>query len=266
MPTSGGYRVSITSAGRTHPPLQCHGFGCTSATLIKAHLVPQAFGRAIKSIHGPNTRVSERVVSRKTQHGLFDPDILCADCDGYLNTKYDDPAAKFINRFSFGPGELDLSRSHFEKPNVDGDLLCEFVLSVLWRCSISQLFEVSNINLGPYVNLAREILWGHRSLTDLPAFKLMVQRYHPSPGIDKMYSMPMPVVAAVAGGQWHGYVFVLRGFRFMITLDPRPFPPEYDSYLLNGNTTLRGSLIDFRITHEAQQIRELSALHNLSRS
>jgi hypothetical protein len=133
------YRVSTTSADRPlQPQRHCHGFRCASTTLIKAHLVPQAFGRAVKSMNGPNTRVSERVVSRKAQHGLFDPNILCADCDGYLNTKYDDPAARFINRFEFLPGELDLSRSHFEKPNVDGDMLCGFVLSVLWRCSISQ--------------------------------------------------------------------------------------------------------------------------------
>jgi hypothetical protein len=255
------YSVSITSAGRQ--PLHCHGFGCTSTTLIKAHLVPQAFGRAVKSINGPNTRVSEPVVSRKAQHGLFDPNILCADCDGYLNKNYDDPAAKFINRFELAPGELDLSRSHFEKPNIDGDLLCGFVLSVLWRCSISQLFEASNVTLGPYVNVAREVLWGHRALAAFPAFKLMVQRYHYSPGIDKMYSMPMPVIASVGGRAWHGYVFMLVGFRFMITLDPRPFPPEYDTYLLNGSTTLRGSLIDFRTTHEAQQVRELATLHNL---
>jgi hypothetical protein len=191
--------------------------------------VPQAFGRAVKSIHGPNTRVSERVVSRKAQHGLFDPNILCADCDGYLNTKYDDPAARFVTRFKFAPGELDLSRSHFEKPTVDGDMLCGFVLSVLWRCSISELFEVSNVTLGPYVNIAREILWGHRPLADLPTFKLMVQRYQYTPGIDKMYSVPMPMVASVASREWHGYVFMLLGFRLMIILDPRPFPPEYDS-------------------------------------
>jgi hypothetical protein len=173
-------------------------------------------------------------------------------------------AARLLNRFEFLPAELDLSRSHFEKPNVDGDLLCRFILSVLWRCSISQLFEVSNITLGPYVNLAREVLWGCRALADLPAYKVMVQRYHHSPGIGKMYSLPMPMVASVGHRQWHGYVLMLAGFRFMITLDARPFPPEYGTYVLNGNTTLRGSLIDFQVTHEAQQVRQLATIHNLS--
>jgi hypothetical protein len=95
---------------------------------------------------------------------------------------------------------------------------------------------VSNVTLGPYVNIAREVLWGHRPLTDLPAFRVMVQRYHHAPGINKMYSLPMPTKASVGHHEWYGYVFMLVGFRFMVTLDPRPFPPEYTSYVLNGNT------------------------------
>jgi hypothetical protein len=257
----------------TTPPLKrlmrpdhCHGFGCASTTLIKAHLVPQAFGRAIKSVQGPNTQVSERKVTRKTQHGLFDRRILCANCDGFLNTKYDDTAARFINRFQFLPGELDLERSHFEKPNVDGDALCGFVLAVLWRCSISGLSEAANITLGPYVNVAREVLWGIRTLAAFPAFKLMIQRYKNWPFIEKMYSLPMPAKSSVGDArEWHGYVFMLCGFRFIITLDPAPMPFEYIPYILNGNDVLRGSLIDFSITYEAQQIRELAAIHGLPR-
>ena len=64
----------------------------------------------------------------------------------------------------------------------------------------------------------------------------MVQRYHHAPGINKMYSLPMPTKASVGHHEWYGYVFMLVGFRFMVTLDPRPFPPEYTSYVLNGNT------------------------------
>jgi len=128
---------------------RCHGFGCGSTSPIRAHLVPQSFGRLIKSPSGPNTRISERKYTTKAQHGLFDPRILCGDCDGFLNMKYDDPAFRFISKFEYRPGELDLERSYFEKPSVDCDMLCGFILSVLWRCSISQMFEVSNISLRP---------------------------------------------------------------------------------------------------------------------
>lgn len=235
----------------------CHGFGCGSTSLIKAHLVAQSFGRLIKSPNGPNTRISERKYTTKAQHGLFDPRILCGDCDGFLNTKYDDPALSFIRNFKYRPGELDLNRSHFEKPNVDCDMLCGFILSVLWRCSISQMFEVSNISLGQYGNPVREMLWGHRSLASFNHYKVMVQRYHDRPSVEKMYSLPMPIEFEDVSFRAKGYLFVLTGFRFMVILDPQPLPDKYASYVLNGNDTLRGSLVDFPITYEANMAREL---------
>jgi hypothetical protein len=238
----------------------CHGFGCTSTDLIKAHLVPQSFGRLIKSPKGPNTRVSERRSTTKAQHGLFDPHILCEGCDGYLNKRYDNPAFSLINKLKFRPDELDLGRSHFENPNIDGDLLCSFILSVLWRCAISKLYEASNVSLGPYVNAARDVLWGIRSLESFTHYRVMVQRYHEAPGVEKMYSLPMPVEFNVGQAAWKGFLFVLVGFRFMVTLDPRPLPTEYDSYVLNGNETLRGSLVHYPETYEARITRDLLAL------
>jgi hypothetical protein len=244
-------RNEMTSASH------CHGFGCGSTSLIKAHLVAQSFGRLIKSPKGPNTRITGGKSTTKAQHGLFDPRILCYGCDGFLNKKYDDPAFKFISKFKYRPGELDLERSHFEKLNVDCDMLCGFILSVLWRCSISQMLEVSHISLGQYGNPVREMLWGHRSLASFNHYKVMVQRYHDRPGVQKMYSLPMPVEFEDVSFRAKGYLFVLAGFRFMVILDPQPLPGKYASYVLNGNDALRGSLIDFPTTYEANVAREL---------
>src|SRR5215475_3660450 len=236
---------------------RCHGFGCGSTSPIRAHLVPQSFGRLIKSPSGPNTRISERKYTTKAQHGLFDLRILCGDCDGFLNMEYDDPAFRFITKFEYRPGELDLERSYFEKPSVDCDMLCGFILSVLWRCSISQMFEVSNISLGQYGNPVREMLWGHRSLASFNHYKVMVQRYHSRPGVQKMYSLPIPVEFEDLSFRAKGYLFVFVGFRFMVILDPQPLPDKYAPYVLNGNDTLRGSLVDFPVTYEANAAREM---------
>jgi hypothetical protein len=235
----------------------CHGFGCGSTSLIRAHLVAQSFGRLIKSLNGPNTRISERKYTTKAQHGLFDPRILCAHCDGFLNRKYDDSAFRFISKFEYRAGEFDLERSHFKKPNVDCDMLCGFILSVLWRCSISKMFEVSNIYLGPYGNPVREILWGHRSIASFNHYKVMVQRYYDRPGVQKMYSLPMPVEFEDVSFRAKGYLFVLTGFRFIVILDPHSLPDKYAPYVLNGNDTLRGSLVDFPTTYEANVARDM---------
>src|SRR5438067_10206910 len=107
-------------------------------------------------------------------------------------------------------------------------MLCGFILSVLWRCSISKRFEASNVNLGQFENPAREVLWQIRPLSGLPAYRVLCQRYHRSHGVEKIYSLPMPVSFELGRHKWNGYVFILAGFRFMVTLDPQPFPAEYD--------------------------------------
>src|SRR5215510_4724198 len=118
--------------------LHCHGLGCARIDLVDAHFIPQAFPREIRQRSGlANTTASELRFTRRLQHGLFDGEILCCDCDQFLGRAYDKPAFELINALRV----MDLARPKFEILNVDCDLLRTFVLSVLWRCSISKKFE-----------------------------------------------------------------------------------------------------------------------------
>jgi len=237
----------------------CHGLGCPSTTdLVDAHFIAQAFPRQIrKRSDGANTTVSERRFTRRLQHGLFDDDILCSSCDAFLGRKYDKPAFELINTLR----DTELARPTFEIPNVDCDLLCAYVLSVLWRCSISKKFELSNIDLCGYTNPVRAALWGAVPLSDLRAYRLLLQRYYPHPGVDKFYSLPIRVGFEVQGTAWHGYILPLVGFRFLAIIDPRPLPAQYDPFVLNGSTVLRGSISNFPQTFEAEQARSVLAFH-----
>jgi hypothetical protein len=232
----------------------CHGVGCRSADLIKAHFIPRAFARQIKkSSGGSNTTASELRFTRSLQHGLYGDAILCADCDGFLGRKYDDPAFNLINSLNV----MAFSAPTFEIPNVDCDLLCTFILSVLWRCSISSRYELSNINLIGYTNPARMVLWHAGPISNLRAYRVLCQRYYPRPGVKALYSLPIRAAFQLEGSEWRGYVFPLVGFRFMVIIDPRPLPSQYDPYILNGSDTLRGSFVDFPETYEAGQARAL---------
>ena len=200
-------------------PLHCHGLGCRSADLRNAHFIPQAFARQIrKSSGGSNTTASELRFTRGLQHGLYDNAILCADCDGFLGREYDDPAFKLINSLSV----MVFSAPTFEIPNVDCELLCTFVLAVLWRCSVSSRYELSNINLIGYTNPARMVLWHAMPISNLRAYRVLCQRYYSRPGVEALYSLPIPTRFQLEGSEWRGYVLPLVGFRFMIIIDPRP--------------------------------------------
>jgi hypothetical protein len=238
----------------------CHGLACPSATdLVEAHFIAQAFPRQIRKRSGrANTTVSERRFTRSLQHGLFDDDILCGSCDAFLGRKYDEPAFKLLSTLRV----IDLARPTFEIPNVDCDVLCAYVLSVLWRCSISKKFELSNIDLGGYTNPVRAALWGALRLSDLRAYRLLLQRYYPHPGVDELYSLPIRTGFEVEGTAWPcGYILSLVGFRFLAIIDPRPLPAQYDRFILNGSTILRGSFSDFAQTFEAEQARSVLAFH-----
>lgn len=184
--------------------------------------------------------------------------ILCADCDGFLGREYDDPAFKLISSLS----AMAFSPPTFEMPNVDCDLLCTFILAVLWRCSISNRYELSNINLIGYTNPARMVLWHAMPIGNLRAYRVLCQRYYPRPGVEALYSLPIPATFQLEGSAWHGYVLPLIGFRFVVIIDPRSLPSQYDPYILNGSNTLRGSFVDFPETYEAGQARALLDFHH----
>lgn len=78
--------------------MTCHGLGCTCTKLIDAHIIPRGFARDIMGSHTHNMQVSmDR--ARVTQHGVYDPKILCAECDGKLGV-YDDYAIEICRRFN----------------------------------------------------------------------------------------------------------------------------------------------------------------------
>jgi hypothetical protein len=118
------------------------------------------------------------------------------------------------------------------------------------------MFELSNIWLGQYGNPVREMLWGYPSLTSFNHFKVMVQRYHNRPGVQEMYFLPMPLSLKTFDSE-PKVIYSLSQVRFMVILDPQPLPDKYAPYVLNGNDTLRGSLIDFPIIYEANVAREM---------
>jgi hypothetical protein len=88
--------------------------------------------------------------------------------------------------------------------------------------------DASHVDLGPYEDRAREVLWGMKSLSDFPEFQVICQRYTPGP-VDtrKMYSSPV----VMRGPDFFSYGFSMIGFHFIAKVDRRPFPPIYAPFV-----------------------------------
>lgn len=229
----------------------CRGLGCTSSTLIKAHIIPAGFGRIIRG-KGPNMSISiEKATEAKPQLGEFDTQILCKDCDHKLGA-FDDYAIETARKFE--SEHKNFSNELFEVANFDGDKFAKFVLAVLWRASISKREAFSNVSLGPYEARARDVLFDRTALGKLDAFEVLVQRYT-SDHFDMhgLYTLPARTEFLNLNTYW----FSLTGFRIIAKFDGRPLRPELKQFIVNGKNVLRGLFLEFESTPEWKNFREI---------
>lgn len=236
---------------------RCHGLDCASSDLIEAHVIPKAFARFVRG----NGRTVEVQMKKsgyaKRQLGVFDRNILCKTCDGKLGI-YDQYAVEVCCSFEETHRRQD--RALFELPGVDGERLALFVLAVLWRGSISKLDGLAEVSFGKkYEAVAREVLFGARSLASFREFAVLMLRYtSPYIDIDKFYTLPI----RTKFDELNSYGFGLGGFRFVAKLDARPFAPIVAPLILNQQASPRGSFIELENTSEFERMTEMMVAHH----
>jgi hypothetical protein len=121
--------------------------------LAKAHVIPRSFFKRVrgKAKYSTELRASKKAVTEKFQQaGHYDCEILCEDCERKF-TPYDTHGFSVFTKV-FENQNIYRDPNGFEcaylLPNVDFRLLKLFVLSVLWRASVSRLHFYRNVDLG----------------------------------------------------------------------------------------------------------------------
>lgn len=127
--------------------------------LIDAHIIPRAFWRlppagedAAKILSN-----SKGVHPRRMLEGVYDPNILCGECDGQLG-KLDQHAAESLlhARPDNIKGFRQLMGRRYEE--ADPARLRLFIASVAWRAPISHQTFFARVSLGPYEELIKRAL------------------------------------------------------------------------------------------------------------
>lgn len=202
-------------------------------------------GRTITMSH-------ERVGLVNPQLGYFDRTILCAECDNKLGA-YDDYAVELCRTFPTRHNRI--KRQLFEMPDVDCAKVAIFVLSVLWRASISAREEHRTVALGSLEERTRAVIFDALPLSALPQFKLVVFRLESDHlDVSRFYTMPQ---------RWrfrglNVYGFSLNGFRFIAFMDARPLPGGLESSLVREDGVLRGPFVTFEEGGEFKQLVEMA--------
>lgn len=127
--------------------------------LIKAHVIPETFFRRLREGKQSPLLVRQREHLRRSPIGIYDPEILCADCDAIF-APWDDYAQKVLSP------ELKNANAITDGIQIGGwtiadyqyDLLKLFFISLLWRASVSQHPFYHRIKLGTFEPIAQGMI------------------------------------------------------------------------------------------------------------
>jgi hypothetical protein len=200
-----------------------------------------------------------------TQHGVYDTEILCKDCDRHLGDAYDKYAIEALRNIDDRLEPLPANDAGLDDlvqiNNIDGDRLVRFVLSVLWRASISKWFN--KVDLENHAQSASEVLFGVRFLEEaLPHFQVYAEKLQTklplSPG--GFWTSPTRIYE---GNLW---TFALAGLRFTAKFDGRPFLDEHKPFILNGSRNLLCRVVRFEHGPEHAAFCDIAVAHLMRQS
>lgn len=131
----------------------------TDQKLIRAHVIPEAFFR-VHRVHGEAPPVllsnTQGHYPKRAPIGVYDEGILCRACEDKFQALDDNGASVLLNRFDdfFHPIEEHGHIVAYESSDVDQTQLLRFLVSVLWRASVSTHNFYRRVQLGPYESAA----------------------------------------------------------------------------------------------------------------
>lgn len=127
--------------------------------LIKAHVIPRSFHRIDPNGDGPPRLVTnaEGRFTQKVPKGVYDATILCGECERRFSAWDDYGDELFMKSWdSFTKMFHNGRHIGYELPAFDYARLKLFVVSVLWRASVSTHPMFYKIDLGPREAVLRQ--------------------------------------------------------------------------------------------------------------
>lgn len=154
--------------------------------LVRAHVIPEAFFREQRK-RGEMPMLLTNTAGQYPRHapiGVYDQGILCQDCEAKFQT-LDDYGIHVLLRdfdtFFSTVYEKELV-VEYQASRLDHDKLLRFLLSVLWRASVSTHSYYDKVDLGPYEADAATAIT-HPGKPVAPVFGAVLSRWRNTPQV-----------------------------------------------------------------------------------
>lgn len=142
-------RADLANCCRTPDPSARQSGASQAAGRADLVAPPLAFSSVLANANKP-------IKSAATYHqsGVYDAEILCEECERRFS-EFDRYGWETLGPMALDRPPAESKIDHLYKIDCDTDKLRRFILSVLWRASVSKSPFYTAIKLGPYEDLLR---------------------------------------------------------------------------------------------------------------
>ena len=210
--------------------------GCSQdKKLVKSHIIPESFFKGLRG----EKETAKILANRKDFHpkkspiGVYDPEILCKDCEAVFQ-KYDDYGHNLLIK---NEASLEKLIHHgrlvgYRADNIDYNLLKLFFISVLWRASISSHYFYKGVYLGKLEDYAKQLIWDNNP-GGKHDFSFVLGKFD---GDEADRTILNPHTE-----RWFNiryYRFYLYGYVLYIKSDSQKTPAEWEKFIPNNGSII----------------------------
>lgn len=194
--------------------------------LCKAHLVPESFFRFMYpdgKVEGDSLLMLKEGAKypKRRRIGFYDDNILCKECDSFIGKTYDEYGKfVFLDKEPVPVRGVDSPQALvFE--NVDPVKLKLFILSILWRYSISNMEEIKFLRLPEKFVEKLHAMIKNKDPGTIHDFSVVVCRFDYSgrvKNLNKYFQLPTP--NRIQGINYYN-LYLPNGYKILIKVDSR---------------------------------------------
>jgi hypothetical protein len=235
---------------------------CTKrGPLVKAHIIPEAFFRAIGGGKDAPILVSNNLdmpFPKRIPIGVYDSELLCDLCE----RKFDRVDAygtrtllHTLRGSALSPMRHGSQVIGFEVSGIDQALLLRFFIATLWRASVTKNPVFARVALGArYEELAKGAV---TSDSLAPDFGAVLAVFKSPQGADQSIGLMDPIRQRYEGVNI--YRFYFGPYHAHIKVDQRPFIGSLQIAALGSNPLLRIIRRDFQRSKDFKSMRHAAA-------
>lgn len=239
----------------------CHLCGLEKI-LIDAHIIPKQLYKSIRqaSSDAPSGDQVPRIYvvgteqkPKQSQNGIYDPAILCGECDNGVLGSWDRYGQKLLLSSPDPTGYLS---DHNGKPAVykidtfDYKQLKLFFMSILWRAAITSDQFFTQVKLGSWEEKLKKMILAQNPGSEND-FSVVLFKYEG----DLSEIMQNPTKHKEDRVNY--YRFRFPNYGFLIKVDQRKFSSELDPFILSPNKPLLIRAMEYMGSQEYERILEI---------